>query len=89
MYSCRDRFLSLFLTASIVLQKEVGLKAALLSLWMDVIEKLIVCHKDYFTANALANGICVDQVRFFSLLSRFVHSNSTSSSFKFFLFNKT
>ncbi|KAL5964332.1 hypothetical protein TSMEX_007900 [Taenia solium] len=58
----RDRFLSLFLTASIVIQKEVGLKAALLSLWMNVIEKLIVCHRDYFTANALANGICVDQI---------------------------
>ncbi|KAH9286322.1 hypothetical protein ECG_01805 [Echinococcus granulosus] len=58
----RDRFLSLFLTASIVLQKEVDSKAALLALWMDVIEKLTLCHKDYFTANALANGICVDQI---------------------------
>ncbi|VDM25311.1 unnamed protein product [Hydatigera taeniaeformis] len=71
----RDRFLSLFLTASIVIPKDVDIKAAMLSLWTDVIEKLVIHHKDYFTANALANGMCADQVRSFPS-SRFVFSTS-------------
>lgn len=56
--------MSLFLTASIVIQKEPALKAALLALWMGVIERLTGYHKDFFTANALINGICVSQVSF-------------------------
>ncbi|VDL58785.1 unnamed protein product [Hymenolepis diminuta] len=58
----RDRFLSLFVTSSIVTLKNGDSKAALLALWVNVVKKLIEYHKDYYTANALVNGICADQV---------------------------
>nr|CUU98376.1 hypothetical transcript [Hymenolepis microstoma] len=64
----RDRFLSLFVTSSIVTLKNGDLKAALLALWVNVIKKLIEYHRDYYTANTIVNGILAEQVINQSLL---------------------
>ncbi|VDN98700.1 unnamed protein product [Rodentolepis nana] len=64
----RDRFLSLFVTASIVTLKNGDLKAALLALWVNVIKKLIAYHKDHYTANTIASGILAVQIMNQSLL---------------------
>ncbi|VDD82093.1 unnamed protein product [Mesocestoides corti] len=58
----RDRFLSMFVTTSIVIQKDAKLKSDLLILWMKIMTKLMGKYKDYLTTSALVEAVCSDEI---------------------------
>uniref|UniRef100_A0A0X3PNG5 Tyrosine-protein kinase Fps85D n=1 Tax=Schistocephalus solidus TaxID=70667 RepID=A0A0X3PNG5_SCHSO len=58
----RDRFLSLFVVASVVLQPQLERRAQILLLWLRTIHCLLSEYKDNLSSNGLLNGIFSSQV---------------------------